>query len=335
MYVSGNNILAMYPNTAKTIEALRALDFLVVAAQTLHPTAEFADIVLPKATSLEEEELFLLPSGPVLLYSRPAHEPLGQARTEIDIAVPLLDRLEARGALLRRVLPWRTQREFNAYMLEETELDIEEVARTGYSMVPHTLGDFDRFKTPTGKIELFSETLQRLGLDPLPAYVAPERTTAPAALKEAYPLILMTGEREKSYHHSRFRDQSWATKVSPDPTLSVHPDTAADLGVFDGDWVKVETAGVDRACRLRVKITEASLPGVVSTGVGWWRPGEWENHQGILDININAALSYDGPFDPMSGSPDTRGILCRVQAEKPAASANAEEHRAESAPAVA
>jgi anaerobic selenocysteine-containing dehydrogenase len=118
MYVSGNNILAMYPNTAKTIEALRALDFLVVAAQTLHPAAEFADIVLPKATSLEEEELFLLPSGPVLLYSRPAHEPLGQARTEIDIAVPLLDRLEARGALLNRVLPWRTQREFNAYMLE-------------------------------------------------------------------------------------------------------------------------------------------------------------------------------------------------------------------------
>jgi hypothetical protein len=64
---------------------------------------------------------------------------------------------------------------------------------------------------------------------------------------------------------------------------------------------------------LRVKITEASLPGVVSTGVGWWRPGDWESHQGILDININAALSYDGPFDPFSGSPDTRGILCRVR----------------------
>ena len=48
------------------------------------------------------------------------------------------------------------------------------------------------------------------------------------------PLILITGDREKSYHHSRFRDQPWALKVSPDPHLAMHPDTARALGLEDG-----------------------------------------------------------------------------------------------------
>ena len=45
-----------------------------------------------------------------------------------------------------------------------------------------------------------------------------------------YPLILVTGDREKSYHHSRFRDQPWALKVSPDPRLTDAPRHGARPG---------------------------------------------------------------------------------------------------------
>ena len=37
-------------------------------------------------------------------------------------------------------------------------------------------------------------------------------------------------------------------------------------------------------------------------------------HRGALDINVNAVLSYDGPFDPVSGSANVRGMRCRVDA---------------------
>jgi hypothetical protein len=53
---------------------------------------------------------------------------------------------------------------------------------------------------------------------------------------------------------------------------------------------------------------------VVNTGMGWWLPGDSSPEHGALDININAALSYDGPYDPMSGSSDIRGLACRVRA---------------------
>jgi anaerobic selenocysteine-containing dehydrogenase len=128
-----------------------------------------------------------------------------------------------------------------------------------------------------------------------------------------FPLILVSGDREKSYHHSRFRDQPWALKVSPDPLLTMHPETAGALGIEDGQWVRLEVAGGKGPCRLRVSLTDATPPNVVNTGMGWWRPGQ-EPHYGALDININAALPYDGPWDPISGSSDVRGMPCRVEA---------------------
>ena len=45
------------PHTRRTIEALRSLDFVAVAAHAMNPTAEHADLVLPKTTTLEEEEV--------------------------------------------------------------------------------------------------------------------------------------------------------------------------------------------------------------------------------------------------------------------------------------
>ena len=68
------------------------------------------------------------------------------------------------------------------------------------------------------------------GLDPLLSYDPPSRARLDAAA-DGFPLILITGDREKSYHHSRFRDQPWALKVSPDPRLAMHPDTARALGL--------------------------------------------------------------------------------------------------------
>jgi anaerobic selenocysteine-containing dehydrogenase len=315
MYISGVNIAVTYPNTQRTLEALRSLDFVAVAAHEMTPTAQMADIVLPKTTALEEEEVSFAPAGPAVLYTRNAVPPNGEARCDLDIAVALLDRLDARGALTGNLIPWRSQREFNEFILGDSGISLAELQRTGCVQVPYRPGDFEErpFATPTGKIELLSETMRAAGLDPLPDYTPPVRERATHDVRSRYPLVLLTGDREKTYHHSRFRSEPWAAKVSPDPTLLIHPDTAERLGIGDKEWLTVETPAGALPCRLRAKISDATAPDVVSTGMGWWRPDAPGPEHGALDININAALSYDGPFDPASGSPDARGLLCRVQ----------------------
>ncbi|MGD9805683.1 MAG: molybdopterin-dependent oxidoreductase [Hyphomicrobiaceae bacterium] len=313
LYATGVNILVTYPDTKRTIEALRSLDFVAVAAHQMTPTAEWADIVLPKTTALEEEEVSLVPSGPTVVFTRAVVPPQGEARAEIDIATPLLDRLEARQAVTKRLLPWRSQREFNEHLLADSGISIEELEATGWHRVPsEPVSATVPFPTATGKVELYSPMLEELGLDPLPGHVTPERETAPESLRARYPLVVVTGDREKSYHHSRFRDQPWAAKVSPDPRLLMHPETAHAQGLGDGDWVRLELAGVDGHCRLKLKLSDAQPADVVSTGMGWWRPFESAPHRGALDVNINAALTYNGPYDPISGSSDIRGQLCRV-----------------------
>lgn len=311
MYVSGVNIAVTYPDTQRTMAALRSLDFLAVAAHSMNPTAALADIVLPKTTTLEEEDVSINGHAPCVTWTAAVAARQGEVRPDVEIAWDLVQRMAARGAADAKFMPWRTQREFNEFLVRDTDLDLATLAARGYAEFEHRLGDFaaQAFKTPSGKVELYSQRMQAAGLDPLPDCVPP---AASLARDPAYPYTLQTGLREKTYHHSRFREQAWARKVSPDPLVKLHPDTARELGIAEGDWVKLETPRGAGACRARASLTEATAPGVLVTGMGWWLPEAAGPEYGALDVNINAALSYAGPYDPASGSADTRGLPCRV-----------------------
>lgn len=324
MYITGVNIVVTYPDTRKTIEALKSLDFLVVGTHMMTPTAEFADMVLPKTTGLEDEEVSLEANAPCLSLIQPVIEPGGEARSDFWIAEQLVRRLTAKGHdEARRYFPWETKQDFNAFLIGDGGITVDQMKETGYATFPYNLRNFDTvgFKTKTGKIELFSERLDELGLDPLPDYVPTGQALADQATNTAYPLVLLTGARERTYHHSRFRDQSWARKVSPHPWLQLHPDTAQEYGLAQDDWVVLETAGGPGNCRLKIRVTDETQPGIARTGMGWWYPEAPGPERGALDVNINAAMRYDGPWDPVTGSADTRGLPCRISKTNTAAAA--------------
>ncbi len=313
-YISGVNILLTYPDARRTIEALQSLDFVAVATHLMTPTADYADIVLPKTTSLEEEDVSFQAIGQIVLLARAVSAPQGEARQEIEIVAPLLDRLADRQSLAARLVPWKTQREFNAYLLGQSGITFAELEATGYARRPYLTGDFAErsFPTPSGKIELAASRLAQHGLDPLPNYTPQLPVLATSEQCHDFPLTLITGDREKAYHHTRFREQAWARKVSPDPRLLINPQTAEQQGFADGDWVLLETEPQVGTCRLRLKVTADTPAHVVSTGMGWWRPEDPSAGRGVLDININAALSYAGPYDPVTGSASIRGHRCRI-----------------------
>ncbi|PPR09667.1 MAG: Acetylene hydratase [Alphaproteobacteria bacterium MarineAlpha11_Bin1] len=315
MYVSGVNIAVTYPDTRKVMTALKSLDFLAVASHMMTPTSEIADIVLPKTTGLEEEEVSLEPSAQIICYTKPVKEPEGDARSDFEFTTDLARRIEALGVNTRKFFPWETKQEFNEYLIGD-EIDQELLKKQGWAPFKYQIGNFEEvgFKTPSGKIELWSKTLNEIGVDPLPSYEIPRAERSTYQDKRDFPLILITGAREKTYHHSRYRDQAWARKISPFPLLQVHPSDAKGFNFVDGDWVAVETANFKGTCKLKVSITRETDSGTVRTGMGWWLPEAAGPEKGALDVNVNVALSYDGPWDPVTGSADTRGLRCRVTA---------------------
>ena len=93
-------------------------------SQYLTPTAAWADFVLPKTTTLEEEEVSLHQGGPCVTYTAPSAVRCGEARPDTEIAAALIDRMAARNSLHANFLPWRKQAAFVEYLLAETNISI-------------------------------------------------------------------------------------------------------------------------------------------------------------------------------------------------------------------
>lgn len=314
LYASGVNIVVTYPGMEDTRAALRQLDFLVVATSTMTPTAEYADLLLPKTTTLEEDEVAWHGGGPCVTVTRRGMTPLGEARTDIEIAADLYQRLRARHLLDHELMPWTTHREFVEYIIRDSDLTWEQLCRDGAVPITVDYGNHPaRFPTPSGRIELFSNILLDHGYDPLPNYQEPPGVRAAGAADSRHPLTLITGVRTIVYHHSRFREQAWARKMQPEPTVQLHPETARARGISGGDWVQVTTPHSMDACR-HVAVLDDGVPaGAAITGMGWWYPEQPGPDHGALDVNINRVLSYEGACDPVTGCPDTRAIPCEVR----------------------
>jgi anaerobic selenocysteine-containing dehydrogenase len=153
LYASGVNIAVTYPDTARTIEALKSLDLYVVAAHTMTPTAAWADLVLPKTTTLEEEEINLNQKAPCVTYTGATDA----ARRRREVRPRHRGRPDRPAGRARRgrseVPPWRTRAEFNDYLVRDSAIDIAALKQTGYAEFPYELRDFEAhpFATPSGR----------------------------------------------------------------------------------------------------------------------------------------------------------------------------------------
>lgn len=315
LYVSGVNIACTYPDVSKTIAALNKLDLLVVATDHVTPTAEFADFLLPKTTLLEEDDVSADQSAPCLAVVQRALPPKGEAKTDIEIAVGLRDALRRRGLLGFDRFPWNSHREFIDFQLAGTGLSFEALCRDGFHDIPYAYEDYRKkgFKTPSGKVELSSPRLAAAGLDPLPDY----RPPVYARPDPDFDLTLLTGIRSMTYHHSRFRNHAWARKAQDAPELRINPRTAARYGIAEDDWVWVETPQRTGRALLQAWVSEEVPEDIVATGMGWWFPEMAGPHRGALTYNIDAAIAYGPPWDPISGSAEARNIACRIVRAQP------------------
>ncbi|MCX7912539.1 MAG: hypothetical protein N2506_06230, partial [Dehalococcoidales bacterium] len=166
------------------------------------------------------------------------------------------------------------------------------------------------FPTPTGKFEFYSKVLEQLGYDPLPHFREPgESPYSTPELYREYPLILTTGYRQPFYFLSQYRNIPWLRSFQKYPVAQIHPDTAKQYGIEDGDWMWIESP------RGRIKQKARLFPGihpkVVMAAANCFYPEDPPPFHGLFKSNPNV-LTSNNHFDPMYGSPDLTCLLCRV-----------------------
>jgi anaerobic selenocysteine-containing dehydrogenase len=279
LYVFGANPATSSPNAGRIVEGLRRDElFTVVHELFLTDTADYADIVLPATSQLEQTDLHKAYGTSLLTYNPQAIAPLGECKSDWTVM-----------GLLAAALGFSEQ-----WLHQSADAVIEEVlAATAESLpalrgitldrlrsegaVPINLKDTTpfadgRFPTPSGKVELFCQRLADTGIDPLPGrFTATDDDGEVAADDPAYPddeaLQLLTA----ASHHfvsSSFANQPRLLKNAGAPFIEIHPVEAARRGIETGDTVLV---GNGRgSCRLRAVVTDAVRLGVVVSPKGRW-----------------------------------------------------------------
>jgi anaerobic selenocysteine-containing dehydrogenase len=306
-YVLGCNPLLTCNHAQQVSEALRALDFLVVTDMFMTPTAALADIVLPVATYLEHNDVVTPQySFPVALVQQKATR-VAECRSDYEIIHDLARRLGL-GEYF-----WDTDEQYLDFILAPAGMSFDEFKKIGVLLGNKQYRSYQSqgFSTPSGKVELYSSQLKEWGFDPLPTYYEPPETpwSAPELLAE-YPFVFTT-RKDGSYRHSGGRQIASLRGTHPEPTTSVHPQTAEKLGIADGDWIYIET----RRGRIKQRaVLSADIdPRVVVADYAWWFPeAGTADLYGWAQSNINILTSDQPPFNRELGSVNLRGSLCKV-----------------------
>ncbi len=170
------------------------------------------------------------------------------------------------------------------------------------------------FNTPTGRVELYSTMFRQFGVDPLPYYEEPQLSPVSTPEKmEEYPFVLTTGARTYCYFHSEGKQIPYLREINPDPLIEINPQDALELGIADGQWVRVSNPF--GSCVLKAKVTQTVYPGLVMAQHGFWFPEEDGEEPHLYDVwrsNINLLMPHFYVGELGFGAP-YKCLICKVE----------------------
>lgn len=304
--LAGNCLINQHSHINRTAELLRdtrKCEFIVCSDLFMTSSAKFADILLPGVSPLERNDISMpWQYGDFLGYARRVVEPLGLCRLEYDWLADVAGKLGLREEFTEgRTADGWLEHLYCDLRTRETELPPYEVFSRGgvyrYRSNPAVIA-FERqrldpesclFPTPSGKVELFSETVYRTQyrdfFPAIPRYVSPpEGAEDPLAAR--WPLQLI-GWHTMRRAHSIHGNNPSLEGVEPQQ-LWMHPEDAADRGIADGDEVLVYN---DRGrLRVPVKVTGRIMRGVTALAQGAWYTPDANGTDTAGSINVLTSL---------------------------------------------
>ncbi|MEQ8357119.1 MAG: molybdopterin guanine dinucleotide-containing S/N-oxide reductase [Kiloniellaceae bacterium] len=341
VYWAGGNPFHHHQDLNRLRRAWQRIETVVVHEPFWTPLARHADIVLPATVSLERNDLAGSPRDSYMFAARQVARPFGEARSDHDIFAGLASRLrpgggantsfeeaftEGRGEAQWLCELYRESRrrgqelgfdlpDYDDFM-ERGVLRLEAPAEARV-MLSDFRGDPEVFPlaTPSGRIEIYSETIAAFGLDGIaghPVWLEP-REWLGSSITQDYPLHLISHQPERRLHsqldHSAY---SRAGKISGREPCRLNPEDAARRDIADGDLVRLFNG---RGACLSVAQLDAGLrPGVVALATGAWYDPDWDNDADCCKHGNPNTLTPDLPTSPLAQGPSA--LTCLVEVER-------------------
>jgi biotin/methionine sulfoxide reductase len=336
---AGGNPFHHHQDLNRLVRAWRQPETVIVNEQFWNPLARMADIVLPATTTLEREDLGYGNRERHFIAMKKIVEPNAEARDDYAIFGDLAKRLGVEEAFtegldsrqwIERMYEAARERGRGAGVhlppfqrLWDDGFAAIERANTPVTMLGEFRCDPDAYplRTPSGKLELFSETVAGFGHDDCPGHPVwrepAEWLGAPLAAQ--FPLHMISDQPSDKLHsqydHSPY---SRGTKVAGRQPIFIHPADAAARGIVSGDVVRVFNGRGQ--CLAGTVVSDVVRPGVVRLSTGAWYDPVDTTSPNPLEKNGNPnVLTADRPASTFSQGCSAQ--TCLVQVEKFAAEA--------------
>ena len=298
LFIQNTNPVSVAPEQELVKQGFAREDlFTVVHEQFMTETAQMADIVLPATQFMEHDDLYQGGGHQHIMWGGKLIEPPGECRSNHEVVCALAGRLGARhrgfGMSPREIVDW-TLRETRRGTLDELIandfIDIQPDFETAHYLngFGYPDGRF-RFKPNWPKVPNAHDGL-RGPHDAMPAL--PDQWDVIELADEEHPFRLATSPA-RSFLNSTFTETPGSVKKEGGPTLMLHPQDAAALGVVAGDEVVIGNR------RGTVHLTAVLFPGVVRGVV--IAESIWPNAAHRHGRGINTMTGADSPA-PFGGA---------------------------------
>ncbi|HZY44888.1 MAG TPA: molybdopterin-dependent oxidoreductase [Anaerolineae bacterium] len=308
-FIARQNPVMSLPDRSKTLQALDKLDFIVTVSIIPNDTEWYADVILPESSYLERYDPLNVVDNRVFL-RQPVIDPIGDTHSALWIYKQLGERLG-----LGDYFQYADEEDYINQQLAPLGITVDAFAERGCwsptlaqktagerssCFVPQVLSSEEpvevpfelkayKLNTPSGKIEIASETLRKSNQPAVPTWIEPP---APASDK----FYLLSG---KVGQHTQFATQNnlWLNQVYAENELWLNPKAASARGINNGEIVKV-TSDVGSA-KVKCKVTEGIREDCV-----WMTQGFGHQSKGLKTAYGKGAADSDlhGTFtDPVSG----------------------------------
>jgi len=293
IYWAGGNPFHHHQDLNRLREAWKKPDTIIVNEQVWTATARQADIVFPSTTMMERNDLGGSSYDHWLTPMRKVVEPYALSRSDFEIFTGIAEQL----GFADEFTEGRDEMEWVRFLYEQTRADPQ----------AHPLD------TPSGKIEIFSETVDSFGYDDCRGHAMWFDKDEFLGSSSDHPLHLVSNQ-PKTRLHSQFDHgvTSRNAKIKGREPMRMNPADASQRGINAGDVVRIFN---DRgACLAGVELTETIRPGVIELATGAWYEPQDPTDPNSLEIHGNPnVLTRDIGTSKLGQGPTAHSCLVEVE----------------------
>jgi len=272
LFVYNSNPVAIAPQSAEVVRGFAREDLFTVVHDLFQTdTADYADILLPATSHMEQLDIHKSYGHLHIQVNQPAIAPLGEALPNTELFRRLARQMgfsdacfaDDDEALCRQAFGWSDPR-LAGLSWEKLKADGHARLNLPRGAAPFAEGGFP---TPSGKCEFYSQSMLSQGLDPLPDFIAP-REWRQSTLAAEFPLALITPPA-RNFLNTSFANSARFLAQEKSPAVHLHPADASTRGIADDSPVRIfNRRGEFHA---RAIVSERIRPGVAMATSIWWR----------------------------------------------------------------